>query len=202
MPEKSIRILFFTGLFSAAVFFSYYSFVTMGDEMIRLESALTKREHGPFSGQSGDLKPIQTPKDRIEALFAQAVPEKPHLPQALHAISLRAKQAGIQNVSLVSGERRAADAFFGEVKGYQWPVTVKFESTYVQLAQFVHAIETLERTAEIAGLSTLQGKAGVSAELNLIFYSRTAPPPFSMPEKKEKTAEGVDAEMVEEDEAF
>ncbi|MFQ5588191.1 MAG: type 4a pilus biogenesis protein PilO [Nitrospiria bacterium] len=186
MPEKSVHILFFIVLSGAAVVSCYYSFVTMEHELIRLESGLTKQDRQPFRFEA-DVVASPAPQERVKALFVKAVPERPHLPQAVHALSLRAKRAGLRNVSLVAGERTEADVFFRGLRGYQWPVTVRFEGRYLQLARFIHGIETLERAAEITGLSFVKGKAGISAELKLLFYSQTAPPPFSKPEQKDKT---------------
>jgi len=181
VKKRAQRSLVFV-LFVGCALSYYQAFVVLGGKILAIESSLPPEissvvflsQAGPAQGEL-DAEALEREWNIASSLFNVAIPELPGIPGVLGRIARSARSLGIEGVMMETRERVPAENLSAEIPVFAWPIRLRLTSEYVQLAQFVHALQSMPRVAEVLALSMKRYPPGVASEIRLAVYSQTAP---------------------------
>ncbi len=180
MLIKRIQMTVFVLLLLGTTSLYYGTSVTVNARITTLESALAPEPFfeasTPKAKDDQEALELKNVHREVASLFDLSIPQAPEIPDALNQIALKARTAGIRGMSMSTHAHRSAEFSGAKLPLFLWPIDLRFQSEYAQLAQFVHALQGISRLTEVLKISMKRNPPGVAVELSLAVYSQTAPP--------------------------
>jgi len=175
--RKKMQVIISIILLVGTALLYYRAYVTVDTRIVVLASSLPPEPDFsvPLPEEGHDLNALEKEWEQLSSLFNVSIPEAPGIPGILGGIARQARLVGIQGVTMETGERHSSQTLGAELPLFTWPVRLRFISEYVQLAQFVHALQSMPRVTEVLNISMRRYPPGLATEISLAVYSQMAP---------------------------